>query len=139
VLLAWAVFAVFSQAIRCEFVHVDDDVYVYENPAVVKGLTFPGVSQVFAHRMYDFHVPLTMVSLMLDNQVYGLNPGGENLIVLHTLAAAYAGAGRFNESQRSAQEAMALARAAGQSYLVEQLNSELKLYAAGFPLHQESK
>jgi tetratricopeptide (TPR) repeat protein len=65
--------------------------------------------------------------------------GGGNPIVLHTLAAAYAEAGRFGEAQRSAQEAMVLARAAGQSYLVEQLDSESKLYAAGLPLHQESK
>jgi hypothetical protein len=34
---------------------------------------------------------------------------------------------------------MAMARAAGQSNLVEQLNGELKLYAAGLPFHEESK
>ena len=65
--------------------------------------------------------------------------GGENPIVLRTLAAAYAEAGRFSDAQRSAQKAMAMARAAGQSNLVEQLNGELKLYAAGLPFHEESK
>jgi tetratricopeptide (TPR) repeat protein len=65
--------------------------------------------------------------------------GGENPIILHTLAAAYAEAGRFSDAQRSAQKAMALARAAGQSALMEQINSELKLYAAGLPFHQENK
>jgi tetratricopeptide (TPR) repeat protein len=65
--------------------------------------------------------------------------GGENPIILRTLAAAYAEAGRFSDAQRSAQKAMALARAAGQSGLVEQLNGELKLYTAGLPFHQESK
>ena len=65
--------------------------------------------------------------------------GGENPIILRTLAAAYAEAGRFSDAQRSAQKAMALARAAGQSDLVEQLNGELKLYTAGLPFHQESK
>ena len=34
---------------------------------------------------------------------------------------------------------MELARAAGQSDLVEQINGELRLYAAGLPFHQESK
>jgi hypothetical protein len=53
--------------------------------------------------------------------------GGENPIILRTLAAAYAEAGRFSDAQRSAQKTMALARAAGQSDLVEQLNGELKL------------
>ena len=65
--------------------------------------------------------------------------GGENPIILRTLAAAYAEAGRFSDAQRSAQKAMALARAAGQTDLVEQLNGELKLYAAGLPFHEESK
>jgi tetratricopeptide (TPR) repeat protein len=65
--------------------------------------------------------------------------GGENPAVLHTLAAAYAEAGRFSDAQRSAQKAMELARAAGQPDLVEQLNVELKLYEAERPFHQESK
>jgi tetratricopeptide (TPR) repeat protein len=65
--------------------------------------------------------------------------GGENPIILRTLAAAYAEAGRFSDAQQSAQKAMTLAQAAGQSNLVEQLNGELKLYAAGLPFHQESK
>jgi hypothetical protein len=65
--------------------------------------------------------------------------GGENPIILRTLAAAYAEAGRFSDAQRSAQKAVVLARAAGQSNLVEQLNGELKLYAAGLPFHEESK
>jgi tetratricopeptide (TPR) repeat protein len=65
--------------------------------------------------------------------------GGENPIILHTLAAAYAEAGQISDARRSAQKAMALAREAGQSALMEQLNSELKLYAAGLPFHQENK
>ncbi len=65
--------------------------------------------------------------------------GGKNPIILHTLAAAYAEAGRFSDAQRSAQTAMALARAAGQSALLEQINGELKLYAAGLPFHHENK
>jgi spermidine synthase len=65
--------------------------------------------------------------------------GGGNPSILHTLAAAYAEAGRFGDAQQSAQKAMELARAAGQTGLVEQLNGELKLYAAGLPFHRESK
>jgi len=65
--------------------------------------------------------------------------GGEDPIILRTLAAAYAEAGRFDDAVRSAQKARALARAAGQSGLVEQLDGQLKLYAAKLPFHQESK
>jgi tetratricopeptide (TPR) repeat protein len=89
VLLALAVFAVFGQTLRHEFVNWDDDVYVYQNPVVIKGLTFQGISQVFTHRMCDFYHPLTMVSLMLDHQVYGLNAGGYHLtnVLLHAANA----------------------------------------------------
>jgi len=62
--------------------------------------------------------------------------GGENPIVLHTLAAAFAEAGRFGDAVQSAQKAMALARAAGQQDLAEHLNDELKRYEAGLPLPQ---
>ena len=85
VLLALAVFAVFGQTVRYEFVNLDDDLYVYQNPVVVKGLTFQGISYVFTHQMCDFYHPLTMLSLMLDNQIYGLNAGGYHLtnVLLH--------------------------------------------------------
>lgn len=65
--------------------------------------------------------------------------GGENPVFLRTLAAAYAEDGRFGDAQRSVQRALHLAQAAGQSALVEQLRGDLKLYAAGFPLHQGAK
>ena len=65
--------------------------------------------------------------------------GGRNPVILRALAAAYAEAGRFGDARRSAQEAIELARAAGQQDMVEQLNGELKLYEAGLPFHQESK
>jgi tetratricopeptide (TPR) repeat protein len=65
--------------------------------------------------------------------------GDGNPVVIGTLAAAYAEAGRFNDAMRSAQKAIELARAAGQQDMVEQFNGELKLYEAGLPFHQESK
>jgi tetratricopeptide (TPR) repeat protein len=85
VLLALAVFAVFGQTLGYEFVNFDDGLYVYQNAVVMKGLTFQGVSYVFTHQMCDFYHPLTMMSLMLDNQVYGLHPIGYHLtnVLLH--------------------------------------------------------
>jgi hypothetical protein len=43
------------------------------------------------------------------------------------------------DARRSARQAIELARAAGRQDMVEELNGELKLYAAGLPFHQESK
>jgi Flp pilus assembly protein TadD len=65
--------------------------------------------------------------------------GGENPVILHTLAAAYAEVGRFSDARRSAQKAIEWAQAAGRKDLAEQFNGELKLYEAGLPFHQESK
>ena len=85
VLLILAVLAVFGQTLRYQFVNLDDDLYVYQNPVVEKGLTWQGISYVFTHQMCDFYHPFTMLSLMLDHQVYGLNPGGYHLtnVLLH--------------------------------------------------------
>jgi len=65
--------------------------------------------------------------------------GGENLIILHTLAAAYAEAGRFDDARQSVEKALELARAAGRQDLVAQLSKELNLYDRGLPFHLENK
>ena len=62
--------------------------------------------------------------------------GGKNPAFLRTLAAALAETGRFSEAARTAQEALELARAAGQPDLAERLKDELKRYEAGLPLRQ---
>ncbi len=62
--------------------------------------------------------------------------GGASPIVLHTLAAAFAEVGRFNDARQSVQKAIELAPAAGQKDLLGQLNDELKHYEAGLPFRQ---
>jgi tetratricopeptide (TPR) repeat protein len=61
--------------------------------------------------------------------------GGENPLILHTLAAAFAEAGRFSEALETAQRALQLAGAQSNTGLAGQLQSELKLYQAGSPYH----
>ena len=85
ILLVVAVFLVFSQTLRYEFVF-DDAAYVYKNPAVTGGLSLKGVEWAFTHNvLFNWH-PLTMMSHMLDCQLYGLNAGGHHLtnVLLHT-------------------------------------------------------
>ena len=48
-----------------------------------------------------------------------------------TLAAAYAAAGRFNDAITAAEKAIELARAAGQSQLVGEIQARLQLYRSG--------
>ena len=60
--------------------------------------------------------------------------GGQNLLILHTLAAAYAEAGRFTEAITTARQALELAESHSLSTQAGLLRSELKLYEAGTPL-----
>jgi hypothetical protein len=50
---------------------------------------------------------------------------------LDTLAVAYAAAGRFDAAIATAQNAIDLARAAGQADLVKEIEARLELYRSG--------
>ena len=65
--------------------------------------------------------------------------GGQNPVILHTLAAALAEAGRFSEAMETARHALRLAEAQSDPRLVEALQSEMKLYQAGSPFHSSAK
>jgi len=62
-------------------------------------------------------------------------PGDEAAARLDTLAVAYAAAGQFRDAIATSQKAIAVARAAGQSELVTELEARLALYRAGRPYH----
>jgi tetratricopeptide (TPR) repeat protein len=64
--------------------------------------------------------------------------GGENPLVLHTLAAAFAETGRFSEAAETAQRALHLAEAQSNTRLTGQLQLEIKLYQAGSPYRGEA-
>jgi Flp pilus assembly protein TadD len=59
--------------------------------------------------------------------------GGGNPIILHTLTAAFAQAGRFPEAIETAQQALRLVGSQSDRALASQLEVELKLYHAGKP------
>jgi tetratricopeptide (TPR) repeat protein len=65
--------------------------------------------------------------------------GGENPLILRTLTAALAEAGRFSEAVETAQRALQLAGAQSNTTLAGQLQSELKLYRAGSPFHSPAQ
>ncbi len=62
--------------------------------------------------------------------------GDGNPVVLGTLAAAYAEAGRFPEAVAATQRALQLAGTQSNTSLADVLRSQLKLYQAGLPFHQ---
>ena len=61
--------------------------------------------------------------------------GGKDPIVVHTLAAAFAEAGRFSEAVETAQHALQLAEKQSKFGLAEQIEYEIKLYQTGSPFH----
>jgi Flp pilus assembly protein TadD len=87
--LSLAIWLVFSQVVGHEFVNYDDDVYVYENSIVLRGLTGRGLQWAFTHSYaFNWH-PLTWISHMGDVQLYGLWAGGHHLtnVILHAWAS----------------------------------------------------
>lgn len=89
ILLAAITLTVFGQTLWYEFVTYDDNVYVYDNPAVSGGLSAHGFVWAFTHFHGGNWHPLTTLSHMLDCQLYGLNPGGHHFtsVVLHATVA----------------------------------------------------
>jgi tetratricopeptide (TPR) repeat protein len=78
-ILILATVAVFWQLPTHDFVSLDDNIYVYENRHVQKGLTREGFFWAFTtFRAGNWH-PLTWLSHMLDCQFSGLNPGRHHL------------------------------------------------------------
>src|SRR5262245_43216888 len=72
-LLVVITLAVFGQTICYEFVNFDDDLYVYNTPAIRSGITSTGTAAAFVNQhAHNWH-PLTTISHMLDCQLYGLN------------------------------------------------------------------
>jgi tetratricopeptide (TPR) repeat protein len=65
--------------------------------------------------------------------------GGENPVILHTLAAALAEAGRYSEAVETARRALRLAEAQSNAKLASALQSEMQLYQAGRPFHSPAK
>ncbi len=84
-----AVWVVYGQALRFDFINLDDGAYVYENPNILAGLNFKGVQWAFTHIHSGNWHPLTTLTHMLDCQLFGKNPAGHHLgnVVLHSINA----------------------------------------------------
>jgi tetratricopeptide (TPR) repeat protein len=89
-LLLLAVFVIFAQTVRHDFVNIDDDDYVSGNRYVRGGLSAANASWAFTTRRASHWHPLTWLSLMLDAQLFGADrPGRFHLtnVLLHAACA----------------------------------------------------
>lgn len=77
--------AAFLPVLRNGFVNFDDPQYVYANPHVRQGLSPAGLRWALTTEVAGNWHPLTLVSHMLDVQLYGLNPKGHHFtsLLLH--------------------------------------------------------
>jgi len=83
------VFAVFGRVLGHQFLHFDDNEYIYDNPHVRTGLTLANVGWAMtAYHSNNWH-PLTWISHMLDVTLFGLAPGPHHLmnVALHAVNA----------------------------------------------------
>jgi TolA-binding protein len=87
IVLVALVLALFGRTVRYDFVNLDDDEYVLNNPAVVQGVTVSGIGWAFTHTHAANWHPLAWISHMLDCEIYRLSAGGHHLtsVVLHAI------------------------------------------------------
>lgn len=85
-LLGLLTLAVFWPVRQFDFVSYDDPTYVYTNERVLSGLSWDNVVWAFTTRYFSNWHPLAWLSLMLDAELHGTDPGGYHAtaLALHT-------------------------------------------------------
>ena len=81
-LLIFATLVVFHRLPTHDFINLDDNLLVYENPHVLAGFTKEGVIWAFTQFYAEYWHPVTWLSHMLDSQLFGLRPGLHHLTSL---------------------------------------------------------
>lgn len=107
--LAALTVAVFAKSVDYGFIQFDDDAYVYENPHLRAGLSAEGIhwaltADLFENsRNLDFWQPVTVLTRLVDYELFGMNPAGHHAVnvifhainvvllflLLHRLTAAF--------------------------------------------------
>lgn len=82
--------ALFAPAIGFRFIAFDDDQYVYGNPVVQRGLTLETVNSALGDVVSAHWHPLTMLSYLVDAEIFGMKAWGFHLVnvLLHALNSA---------------------------------------------------
>jgi Flp pilus assembly protein TadD len=89
VLLITITWLVFGQTLTHDFVNYDDKTYVYGNWLVSSGFTPRGLARAFVDTQTGNWHPLTLISHMIDCQIFDLKAGGHHFtnVLLHAIAA----------------------------------------------------
>lgn len=78
--LTFVILAIYAQVLGFDFINIDDDIYIIENPFVSRGVNFTN----FKWALTAFHAsnwhPLTWLSHQLDASFFGLSAGGHHAV-----------------------------------------------------------
>ena len=87
--LILSIFAVYAQVGHFDFNTYDDDVYVYNNVHVQEGLTAGSIKWAFTGVVSNNWMPVTLLSHILDGQLFQMQSGMHHLVnvLFHALAA----------------------------------------------------
>ena len=93
--LTGIILSIYIQTKDFEFINLDDNLYVFQNPYVQQGLTQKSIITAFTTTTGGFWIPVTVLSLMADYEIYGMNAGGYHLTnvffhILNTLLLFFA-------------------------------------------------
>src|SRR5438552_3759870 len=78
--LAVVTFGIYAQVMGHQFITLDDDSYIKENPVVNRGVTLAGLAWAFTtFHQANWH-PLTWIAHMIDSQLFGMFAGGHLLV-----------------------------------------------------------
>lgn len=86
--LTLSTLAVYAQVSAFDFISYDDDYYVVQNPLARAGLTAVSIPRAFTAVVASNWIPVTMLSHMLDVELFGLSAGMHHLMNLPFHAAA---------------------------------------------------
>ncbi len=89
VVLAAVTFVLYAPVLHHDFVGLDDQVYVTDNPTVQDGLTWKGIGWAFTSVHGSNWHPVTWLSHMLDCQLFAMQSGMHHLtnLILHAANA----------------------------------------------------
>ena len=73
--LVGIVLITYAPVARYDFVDLDDDLYVRDNPRIKQGLSWDNLGWALSTFREGVWNPLTWISFMLDYHLFGLNPG----------------------------------------------------------------
>jgi tetratricopeptide (TPR) repeat protein len=78
---------VYAQTYKFLFTNLDDNMYIYENPYVITGLSWANIVWAFKSLLVYWQ-PLTWLSHQLDMELFSLNPGAFHIMNVFVHGAA---------------------------------------------------